>query len=132
MVSKLSEAQIREFKQKLQERFEQLRQETRQILLRSDDEHYIDLAGKVHDLEEESVANLLVDLDLAEIDWHVQEIRDIEAALMRIQSGTYGVCADCVGPIDVARLQVYPTAKRCHRCQERYEKSHVQVGHPSL
>ena len=79
--------QNRDFKRKLDDRFYELWEEIRLELLESDDQHYIDLAGRVHDRGEESVADLLVDLQLASIDRHIQEIRDIEAALMHIAAG---------------------------------------------
>ena len=79
MPSVLSDKQINELKKQLKQRFFELREEIRQELLESDNEHFIELAGQVHDMEEESVADLLVDLNLAIIDQHVEEIREIDA-----------------------------------------------------
>jgi DnaK suppressor protein len=45
------------------------------------------------------------------------ELGDLDAALERIEAGTYGVCTDCGITIAAARLKVYPTAKRCIDCQ---------------
>ncbi|NIO41267.1 MAG: TraR/DksA family transcriptional regulator, partial [Burkholderiales bacterium] len=41
---------------------------------------------------------------------------------MRMATGTYGICIECEGDVGYKRLQAYPTAKRCHRCQTQYEK----------
>lgn len=49
------------------------------------------------------------------------ELGDIEAALERIQAGTYALCTDCGVGIPSARLNAYPTAKRCIVCQTRKE-----------
>jgi RNA polymerase-binding transcription factor DksA len=116
----------------LQDREATLREEIRQELLASDEEHYIDLAGQVHDLEEESVADLLIDLDLAIIDMHINEIRDIEAALRRMNVGAYGVCIECDDEVEVDRLRAFPTAKRCLLCQENYERNHAGNNTPTL
>ena len=113
----LNRDQINAFRENLELRFRELREEIRQALLQSDEQSYIELAGRVHDMEEASVADLLVDVSLADIDRHVEEIRDIDAALGRIATGTYGVCTDCGEGIEVARLEVHPTAKRCRPCQ---------------
>ena len=43
------------------------------------------------------------------------------AALERIQVGTYGICTDCGISIPPARLNAYPTAKRCVDCQSLSE-----------
>lgn len=113
----LNRDQINAFRETLELRFRELREEIRQAMLQSDEQSYIELAGRVHDMEEASVADLLVDVSLADIDRHVEEIRDIDAALGRIATGTYGVCSDCGEGIEVARLEAYPTAKRCRPCQ---------------
>ena len=131
-VSELSAQQIKAFRQRLEEHSSQLREEIRQELLKYDDEQYLELAGKVHDSEEESVADLLVDLNLADIDRHVQEMRAVESALLRIDTGRYGVCSECNSPIAVERLQVQPAALRCLGCQALYEQRFAQPGHPSL
>lgn len=128
----LTDKQRHDLQKKLKDRFYELREEVRLEMLNSGEQSYIELAGKVHDLEEESVANMLVDLQLANIDRHIEEIRDIDAALIRIANRSYGTCCDCDATINEQRLMVYPTAKRCLACQNRYEKTHAQTGHSSL
>ncbi len=49
------------------------------------------------------------------------ELGDIDAALERIQAGNYGTCTDCGVIIAPARLNAYPTAKRCIDCQALVE-----------
>ena len=117
----LTQQQIHEFKTLLEQRYLELREIIRQALMQSDQQSYIELAGQVQDMENSSVADLLVDVALADIDRHVEEIRDIDAALMRIADGSYGICTDCDEAIDIKRLEAYLTAKRCRPCQENYE-----------
>jgi DnaK suppressor protein len=45
------------------------------------------------------------------------ELGDIEAALERLDAGTYGQCSECGVTIPPARLNAYLTAKRCIDCQ---------------
>jgi len=52
------------------------------------------------------------------------ELGDLEAALERMDAGTYGQCTDCGVTIPPARLNAYPTAKRCIVCQTRREQGH--------
>lgn len=125
MDTPLSRQQLQEFRQRLNDRFYTLRAEIRDTLLRTDNQHYADVAGQVTDMEDAALADLVVDLDLADIDRDVEEIRDIDAALMRIAAGRYGVCIDCDEAIAVERLHAYPTAKRCYDCQQRYERTHM-------
>ncbi len=132
MAPELSEQQIADLRKHLQNRLQNLREEVREELLKYDDEQYLELAGRVHDSEDESVADLLVDLNLAGINRHIRELREIDGALLRIARGLYGLCADCEAPIECPRLLAWPTAQRCHRCQEIYEKTHAHEGHASL
>ena len=50
------------------------------------------------------------------------ELGDIEAAMERMDAGTYGQCSNCGVAIAPARLNAYPTAKRCIVCQTRKEQ----------
>ncbi len=104
-----------------------LRDEIRAQLLDSDEQHYIDLAGMVTDVADSAVADMLTDVDIAEMDRDVAELRDVEAALARLAAGQYGVCADCGGEIEFERLVVQPTATRCVDCQGKREKVYVHA-----
>ena len=112
--------------------YRRLVQEVQDELIRSGEQHYIDLAGRVTDTGDESVADALADLDAAMVDKHVQEIREVEAALQRIAQGGYGVCTDCGGPIGFARLKAYPTASRCIGCQTQHDRQFAHGNRPTL
>lgn len=45
-----------------------------------------------------------------------QRVLEIDAALARLQAGTYGTCSGCGGPIGEARLTARPFAAHCIRC----------------
>ncbi|MCL6450590.1 MAG: TraR/DksA C4-type zinc finger protein [Acetobacteraceae bacterium] len=51
-----------------------------------------------------------------------EELVEVEAALGRIDAGTYGFCPDCGRPIPPARLEAMPRAARCAECQARQEE----------
>ena len=116
----------------LRSRLDALLEEVRQDLLKSDDDRAALLADRVRDVGDESLADLIVDLDLADTDRDLEELRDVEAALARMSLGTYGTCVDCGGPVPFARLDAYPVAKRCQPCQRSHEHAFVQKGKPSL
>ena len=83
--------------------------------------NYIDIDGDVAD--DEAIADTIVDTDNEIIGFHLQNARDLNAALDRIQTGVYGVCIDCGTDIANERLSAYPTAKRCIECQSLHEKT---------
>jgi DnaK suppressor protein len=43
----------------------------------------------------------------------------VNEAIEKIESGTYGICSECGGPIPVARLEALPYATRCVECAAR-------------
>jgi DnaK suppressor protein len=45
----------------------------------------------------------------------------IEAALERIEDGTYGECEECGAKIPKTRLNAIPYASMCVKCASRYE-----------
>ena len=46
----------------------------------------------------------------------------IQAALARIDAGTYGECTQCGAHITAARLHATPDAERCVHCQDAFEQ----------
>jgi len=51
-----------------------------------------------------------------------QRIRDIEAALERIDKGEYGTCTNCGEAIAPRRLEVRPFSRYCIDCKTEIEK----------
>lgn len=45
-----------------------------------------------------------------------RRLDDIDAAVRRLDAGTYGGCRSCRHPIPVARLEAVPEATQCVRC----------------
>ncbi len=132
MNNQLNEEQIHRLREQLEYRFNALWDEIGSELKGSAKERFLQIAGEAQDLEDRSVADLFADLNMTILDKHVQETRDINSALIRINKGTYGTCSNCGGSIDFDRLTAYPTATRCVRCQDAYEKTHIEGRHSTL
>jgi DnaK suppressor protein len=127
----LDPSQLEQLVSKLNTDNQVLLREVRDELANSGDQHRIDLLNhEPGDSGDESLANTLADFNMARLDRHVQGLRDIEAAFLRIRNGEYGVCIDCGEDIGFTRMQAYPTAKRCIACQQQRERQHAQEGHP--
>jgi len=130
MSHSLNARQIDELRATMTTRASQLREEIRQTLLKSDQEQYAMIADEVRDLEDESFADLMVDVNLAEIDRDLEELRLIDGAMRRMRDGSYGDCTECDSPIELARLRAAPFASRCFECQSAFERTHFQnIGH---
>jgi DnaK suppressor protein len=130
MTQRLDSKQLESLRAAMHARAKQLREDIGQALLRSDSEHYLQIADEVRDLPDESFADLVFDVGLAEIDRDLEELRALDRALLHLNDGTYGICEVCDRPIEFARLQATPGAHRCIDCQTIYERTHFQkYGH---
>jgi RNA polymerase-binding protein DksA len=129
----LTPSQLDQLVMQLKQDYQALMIEVREELENSGQQHRIDLLNsEPGDSGDESMASTLADFNLAVVDRHVHALRDIEAALRRVKDESYGVCIGCGDDIEFARLQAYPTAKRCIVCQEKHEREYAQAGHPSM
>ena len=50
-----------------------------------------------------------------------QMLRKIDAALIRVESGDYGICQECDKPINPRRLEFDPTVTLCFDCASSAE-----------
>ena len=55
--------------------------------------------------------------DLALRERNQQHLAEVEAALGRLDDGTYGTCVECGHPIASERLEALPWASHCIGCQ---------------
>jgi RNA polymerase-binding transcription factor DksA len=57
------------------------------------------------------------------------QIGEVDDALQRLESGDYGRCQACGGPIEPARLEERPYARFCLEDQRRVEREAGLPGH---
>ena len=60
-------------------------------------------------------------LDLASTEQTI--LNRVEAAIRKIDEGTYGTCETCNKPISTKRLKAVPYAELCIKCKEDEEKN---------
>jgi len=127
-----SRIRTEEARQRLLEQGAALRADIARELVKYDREQFETLAGRIADSGEQAVADWLVDVNLAEVTRDIDELRSVEAALQRIDLGTYGQCTDCKAPIPADRLSAMPAASRCLPCQQAHERSDRREHHRTL
>jgi len=128
----LDDAQSAHIKEAIDGRERQLRDEIRATVGESGDQRYIELAGSTHDQGDESVANELMDLENAQVQRHVAELRALDRARTRLKDGEINICIDCGREIGFQRLLANPTAVRCIECQTAVEKRYPGGTPPRL
>lgn len=50
------------------------------------------------------------------------QVGEVDAALARVDDGSYGRCARCEETIGARRLEAVPWARRCFPCESEHEK----------
>ena len=53
----------------------------------------------------------------------------IDEALVRLDAGEYGSCAECDGEVSERRLRALPFAVRCQACEEGREQEQGHARH---
>ena len=75
----------------------------------------------VLDQGESSEVDIQEDIEFALIQMKSETLTKIDAALRRLEEGTYGDCFECGDQISEARLRALPFAVRCIDCEEARE-----------
>lgn len=128
----LTKEQLAKLKRELQHRYLELQKEVRSELGSSSDQRHISLASTLNDVGDNSVVDMLMDLDATIIDRQVHEMRKIEISLKNLLGANFGNCIDCSEKIGFDRLMAFPTAQRCITCQNRHEKIYAHESNPTL
>ncbi len=132
MAAKLTPAELAEFRRQLLEQEQQLISEMRAGRQRANVESFTQLAGETRDAGDASVADATTDSVNAERERDSDELREVQAALERIESGTYGFCMKCGEPIDPQRLRALPTARYDLQHEAERERREGQANRPTL
>lgn len=85
-----------------------------------------DAASETLDKSEDDNAQIQSgrDVTFAINEHETAELLDIEAALLRIKEGVYGLCVDCGTHIPAPRIDAAPHTQRCVTCQTSFEQAH--------
>jgi DnaK suppressor protein len=106
------------YKKKLQSRREELMKtiaRTEEEGRQADDDQTVDLADKAANSYTKEFLFGMTNTDRTILSM-------IDAALKRIQSNEYGLCANCQEEMQQKRLEAVPWAKHCINCQEKHEQ----------
>ena len=113
----MNERQKEYFRRKLWRWREEILRESRETLnqLQSEREHLPDLADRASTETDRSI-------ELRARDRQRKLIAKIDAALARIEDGSYGYCEETGEPIGLKRLDARPIATLSLEAQERHER----------
>ncbi len=112
---------------------EQLRQQTEATRdNQADALEYASNDDGVKDVADQSVQDVNQEIEYRLSERASQVVADIDQALLRIDEGSYGVCARCGKEIPERRLDALPTARYDAECQSLIEQSTGEDEHATL
>lgn len=93
--------------------------------------------GDVMDEAESAEALIQEHIEIALRQMKSETLNKVNAALARLEQGTYGNCLECGGEISEARLRALPFALRCMTCERVREdaeriRQNMKSGLPGL
>ncbi len=114
----MNERQREYFRRKLMSWKDDILRESRETLLtlQSENENHPDIADRASSETDRSI-------ELRARDRQRKLISKIDAALDRIEDGTYGYCEETGEPITLKRLEARPIATLSIEAQERHERN---------
>ena len=86
----------------------------------------------VKDVADQSVKDVSQEIEYRLSERESQLVADIDQALLRIDEGSYGVCARCGRDIPERRLDALPTARYDAECQSIVERNNGEDEHATL
>jgi RNA polymerase-binding transcription factor DksA len=87
-----------------------------------------DLSGYSFHMADTGTDNFDREFALSLVSSEQEALYEIEGALKRIETGTYGQCESCEKTIARERLMAVPFARMCVRCQSEAERNHKRVA----
>lgn len=129
---KLSPAELAEFRRLLLDREQQLSRAIETHREQVSAEPFTQIAGEAGDQADASLADATTDSVKAELERNTEELRQVQAALERLEAGTYGLCMACGKAIDRQRLRARPTARYDVQHEAERERRQGQPNTPRL
>ncbi len=113
----MSDRQLEYFRQKLMDWKDEILKEARDTLqhLQDENQNHPDLADRASSETDRAI-------ELRARDRQRKLIAKIDAAIQRIDDGTYGYCEETGEPISLKRLEARPIATLSIEAQERHER----------
>lgn len=86
----------------------------------------------VKDVADQSVMDVNQEIEFRLSERESQLVADTDQALLRIEEGSYGICARCGKEIPERRLDALPTARYDAECQTLIEANNGEDEHATL
>lgn len=126
MKKKYTKKDLQEFKKIVNKRKEEILAEIKHIsedtLKKSQKDASGDISGYTYHMADVATDNYDREFSLVLASNERELFFALEAAMKKIEEGTFGICEDCKDLIAKNRLKAVPYAQLCIKCQKKREK----------
>ncbi len=111
--NKMNSKELKQYEKILIKKRDEIIESKRKAALENEDTD--NTKGDFVDQSERNV-HTMINIRIQETEYKL--LKAIENALLRIESGTFGICQECGKPIAAARLKSVPWTRLCVKCKE--------------
>lgn len=128
-MSALYENQYQMLAERLHARRDELIEDIMVQIRENETELAAHLDAQLDCLDDDAIANELIELNLAYVESETGKLRGVQDAEQRIKEGKYGICIDCRKDINPDKLQLQPSSTRCSECEALQGPNHDKRYH---
>lgn len=121
-MSQLNESQLTQFKEQLIASLDNTRSMINAIFQASDRASHHLAVKNLGNLSADALIEFTSKIGDPELSRKIDKLKKIDASLISIEMGMYGLCSDCESELTVQRLSADPTVQRCPGCEAKYQK----------
>ena len=118
----LNEVQLSQFKELLNVEQAQIRSSIDAIFKASNHASYHLAANNFPQLSTDELIEFTQKIDDTNLANKVEKLKKVDASLISIELGMFGLCSDCETELDIELLESTPTRQRCPDCEAKYQK----------
>ncbi|PKF63831.1 molecular chaperone DnaK [Psychromonas sp. psych-6C06] len=118
----LNETQLAQLKLQLNSDLIKIRASINTIFLKSDHASHHLAVKNLARLSADELIEFTSKVENNELKDNVEQLKKLDASLVSIEQGMYGLCSDCESELLVASLFENPTRQRCPDCEQKYQK----------
>ena len=118
----LNEKQLAQFKLQLNSKIITVRQKINTIFLESSHSSHHLAAKNLVRFSADELIEFTSKVENPSLARNVDRLKKLDASLISIEQGMYGLCADCEIELSVKQLTETPTLQRCPSCEKKYQK----------
>lgn len=121
-MNQLNEQQLTHYKVQLNQNMAEIRTSISIIFDQSSHASHRLLVNNLDKMSTDDLIEFTLKLDNPSLKKAIEQLKKIDASLISIELGMFGLCSDCESELTIDALNEAPTTQRCSICEAKYQK----------